>query len=380
MTNAYAQDGVNVELEADFSKAAGQVCRNSYANSPFVDVVDLSEGHFRGPRPFRFKNLPDGFIVEASSDGLGTKGIIIDAAKSHRTAAYDLFAMVASDITRYGGVPLVLTNILDLVAVGNPGDAQNRAYTDLVIGLGEAAQASRAIVLKGETAQMGIAVGSEIPDSPTRFNWSASMFGAYHPDKMVTGNLVAAGDVIISLKENGFRCNGMSSVRAALRKQFGNEWYANPDAQTHIKAAAVPSVLYDVFVNTLHGWYAPDFAPEVALHAIVHLSGGGIKEKLGNDLLLPRGLSAELDNLCPLPDIMRNCAGWRGINDEELYGAWNGGQGMLLIVPESDAAKVLARAPEFGIAAQIAGRVMKEASPRVTLASQLSTATVVYTA
>lgn len=380
MSTKYAQDGVNVDLEADFSKAAGRVCTESYGNSPFIEVIDLSQGHFRGPRPFRFKGLPDGFIVEASSDGLGTKGIVIDAAKSHRTAAFDLFAMVASDITRYGGVPLVLTNILDLVAVGTPGDAQNRAYADLVIGLGEAAKASRAIVLKGETAQMGIAVGSEIPESPTRFNWSASMFGAYHPDKMVTGNSVVHGDIIIALKENGFRCNGMSSVRAALRKQFGNEWYSNPEAQPYIRAAAVPSVLYDVFVNTLHGWYAPDFAPEVALHAVVHLSGGGIKEKLGNDLLLPRGLSAELDNLCSLPDIMRNCAEWRGISDDELYGAWNGGQGMLLIVPEGDAAKVLARAPEFGIDAQIAGHVTKGDAPRITIASKLSNTTVVYTA
>jgi phosphoribosylformylglycinamidine cyclo-ligase len=381
MTTLYAQDGVNVENESSFSKAAGAVCTASYANSPFVEVHDLSKGHFRGPRPFSFKNLPQGFIVEASSDGLGTKGIIIDAAKAHRTAAYDLFAMVASDITRYGGVPLVLTNILDLVAVGNPGDTQNRTYTELVVGLGEAARASRAVVLKGETAQMGVAVGSEYATSPTRFNWSASMIGAYTHDKMVTGDRVAAGDVVIALREYGFRCNGMSSVRAALRTHYGDAWYANPDALADIKAAAVPSVLYDVFVNTLHGWYASDFKPEAELHAIVHISGGGIKEKLGNDLLFPRGLSAELDNLFPLPDIMRRCAEWRGLSDEELYGAWNGGQGMLLVVPASDANHVTNRAKDFGIEVQVAGRIIDtDAHPRLSIASMLSDKRIMYTA
>ncbi|MDP2650367.1 MAG: AIR synthase-related protein [bacterium] len=374
----YAEDGVNVEEESEFSKAAGAVCKKSYANSPFVEVLDLSEGQFRGPRPFRLKGLPDGYILEVSSDGLGTKGILIDAAKSYRTAGFDLFAMVASDITRYGGVPLVLTNVLDLVEVGTLIDEHNRAYRELLLGLGEAAKECRGVILKGETAQMGPAVGSDIPNSPTRFNWSANMFGAYHPDKMVTGNTVAAGDAVIALRERGFRCNGISSVRAAFRKKFGEKWWEHPDATEHLKEAAAPSVLYDVFVNTLHGWYTKNFTPEVELRAIVHISGGGIKEKLGNDVLFARGLSATLDNLFELPDIMRQCANWRGLGDAELYGAWNGGQGMLLIVPPKYADTVLARAKDFNIEAKIAGRITEEKTPRLVVHSKLSSEVVVY--
>lgn len=378
--SSYAQDGVDVELEAEFSKSAGRVCKDSYTNSPFVEVLDLSEGNFRGPRPFKLKGLPEGYIMEMSSDGLGTKSILIDAAKSHRTAAMDLFAMVTSDITRYGGIPLILTNVLDLTEVGTFGDEHNRAYAQLVLGLGDAAQASRSVVLKGETAQMTDAIDSEIENSPTRFNWGASMLGVYHPDKMVVGSAVSEGDVVIALKENGFRCNGISSVRAALRKKFGKDWYKNEEAQTYIQQAAVPSVLYDVFINTLHGWYADDFAPEVDLHAIVHLSGGGIKEKLGNDVLFSRGLSATLDDLYELPPIMEQCAKWRGLSDGELYSAWHGGQGMLLIVPESDADTVLKSASEFNIEAKVAGRVTKEQTLRLVLKSRLSGKDIVYEA
>src|SRR5437879_4497724 len=103
----YAKDGVNVEEESKFSSFAASICKASYANSPFVEVRDLSGGHFRGPRPFILKNLPAGYMIEASSDGLGTKGILIDAAKTHNLAAYDIIAMTASDITRFGGIPLV---------------------------------------------------------------------------------------------------------------------------------------------------------------------------------------------------------------------------------------------------------------------------------
>ncbi|MDA8597208.1 AIR synthase related protein, partial [Candidatus Pacebacteria bacterium] len=315
----YAEDGVNVADEATFSSYAGSVCKASYKNSPFVTVHDLSEGSFRGPRPISFTNLPAGFFVELSSDGIGTKGILVDAADSFETAAFDLMAMVASDITRYGGVPLVITNTMDIAEVGAENSPENAKYKRLLTGLDAAAKASNAVILKGETAQMAACVSSEISDSKTRFNWGATMLGVYHKEKMVTGDSLAPGQKVIALKEDGFRCNGISSLRKALVMQYGKEWWNNPDATEDIKAAAAPSVLYDQFVNSLHGWYAEDWQAEVTLHAIVHLSGGGIKEKFANDLVLQRGFSATLDDLFEPPEIMKKCADWRGIEDEEFY-------------------------------------------------------------
>lgn len=376
----YAQDGVNVSEEAVFSSFAGSVCKDSYANSPFVDVHDLSGGQFRGPRPFSFKNLPEGYTIESSSDGIGTKGILHDAAKTHHLAAYDLVAMTASDITRYGGLPLVFVNILDVESVGAEGSDTNTAFVNVMSGLGKVAADTNMVVLKGETAQMSVCLGSEISDSPTKFNWGAVMTGVYHPDKMVTGNDLAEGQIVIALKENGFRCNGISSVRKALAMQYGNEWWNNPDAADDIRAAAEPSVLYDLFVNTLQGWYAPDHQSEIPLYAIAHISGGGVKEKFGKEFLFPRGLSAELSDLWELPEIMKKCAEWRGMSDEELYEAWNGGQGMLLVVDEVDAEKCVSRAKDFGIQAKIAGKITREDTPQMVVTSKLSGETVIYNA
>lgn len=375
----YASDGVDVAEEASFSSYAGQMCRESYTNSKFVEVHDLSNGSFRGPRPVTFKNLPDGFLIESSADGLGTKGILIDAAGMHETAGYDLLAMTATDITRYGGLPLVLINILDLVTVGTGGDEISNTYKKLITGLGKAAQESGVVVLKGETAQMGACIDSEITNSPTRFNWGATITGVYHPDKMVTGETLAKGQVVIALKEQGFRCNGISSVRKALRMQYGPEWWKNPEAMSDIRAAATPSLLYDVFINTIHGWYAPDFQPEITLHAIVHLSGGGIKEKFGSDLLKPRGLGAELNNLCDPAPIMKKCAEWRGIGADEFYEAWNGGQGMLLVVDAKDADRCVSRAKDFNIEAQVCGEITEDGSSNtLTIHSNLFNTVVTY--
>ncbi|MDP2641694.1 MAG: AIR synthase-related protein [bacterium] len=368
----YTSDGVDVEEESLFSQYAGSICRESYKNSPYVEVHDLSEGNFRGPRPFTLKNLPGNIMTEASTDGIGTKGIIIDAAKSHEFAAYDIVAMTASDITRFGGLPLVFINVLDTVSVGEAGDEVSETYKKVLRGLGEVAKKGKFIILKGETAQMGVALGSEIADSKTKINWSGTMLGAYHDDKMITGNTLAAGQIVIALRENGFRCNGISSLRKALAMKFGKEWWSNPEAKESIKLAAAPSILYDTYLATLNGWYDKNFKPEVKVHSIVHLSGGAIKEKLAKDILFPRGLSATVDDLWEPSEIMRNCAMWRGIEDEEFYETWNGGQGMLIVIDEADTKKCLERASDFSIQAKIAGKITKESNPMVKVISKLT--------
>lgn len=368
----YSQDGVDVEEESLFSAFAGDICKASYNNSPFVEVHDLSGGQFRGPRPFTLKNLPEGYFIEATTDGIGTKGSLIDAAKTHHLAAYDLIAMTASDITRYGGVPLVFINALDVVSVGKDGDEINETYKKLLRGLEEAAKLEKIILLKGETAQMGVCVGSDNPASKTKFNWSGTMVGAYHKNKMISGDTLAPGQTIIALKENGFRCNGISAVRAAFKAKFGNEWWKNPNAKENIKAAATPSVLYDPFLNTLHGWFDKDFKPEITIHAVVHLSGGAFKEKLAKDILFPRRLSAKLDGLWQSPEIMEQCAEWRKIDDEEFYEVWNGGQGMLLVVDEKDAGYCVKRAKDFNIQAKISGKITQESKSQVSITSQLT--------
>ena len=77
MTSMYSADGVDVTEGDLFSRFAGEICRQSFRNSPFVRVRDLSRGHFRGPRGFTLKNLPKGYFLDTPSDGVGTKVIII---------------------------------------------------------------------------------------------------------------------------------------------------------------------------------------------------------------------------------------------------------------------------------------------------------------
>ena len=380
MPKKYAQDGVNVAEGDSFSKFAGDLCKQTYGNSPYIEVRDFSRGHFRGPRGFRLKNLPEGFWLDAAPDGDGTKVVLVDAAGDYQNGANGWVAMTCGDITRWGGIPLVLVNNLDASTIGKLGEPVNQAFRTMMLSLKRVADEQKFVMYKGETAELGTCVGSENKTALARYVWAGVAIGAYNPKTIITGDQVKEGMVIMALREYGFRNNGISSVRKAIALAYGPDCYSNPEAQEAIKKAATPAVLYDDFLASMNGWYKRDFQPVIPMYLIVHVTGGAIKSKFAEDILFPRGLSAHLDNLWEPADIMRQCTKWRGMNDEECYEVWNGGQGALVVIEEKDIVEFLGQAKRHGIEARVAGRITKEASPSVTIESKFSGDTIRFSA
>jgi len=289
--------------------------------------------------------------------------------------------MCNMDLTRNGGLGLVFNNVLDIATLGEPGSPIHQAFIELIEGLGEVACRLGVVVFRGETAELSACISSENPAAGVKFNWSGTMLGVYHRRLMITGETLASGMLVMALRERGFRANGISSVRKALAMRFGVEWWANSEAMPYIQAAAEPSVLYDPFLQDLNGWHEPNFQPVVKIHGIVHLSGGAFEGKLGNDILFPRGLSAELDNLYNPPAIMRDCADWRGLDDDECYRTWNGGQGALAVISPDDLSQFLKTATRYGIEAVCCGLITKRDEPVIRIRSMFTPGTwVTYTA
>lgn len=376
MTDLYKQDGVNIPAGDAFSAFVGQLCRESYGNSRFVQVTDLSRGDFRGPRGWRPVDLPDECLLTGAMDGIGTKVVLIDAARTYGDAANDVVAMCAMDITRYGGLPLVFQNIFDVSSLGEVGSETYRHCQEIMIGLAELADQHKYVLLTGETAELGVCVGSENPDALVRFNWGGSMTGVYHPDKMILGDSVKPGQIIVVFGDT-FRSNGISSVRKALAKEFGDEWWKNTKATDAILRCAVPSVQYDRMLNRLHGWFDPLLRPTVRLHLVTHLSGGAFKGKFGS-VLHRLGLTAELDNLFDPPFIMRQCAEWRGMNSEQCYETWNGGQGALIVIDEPELSLVQELAKLCEVDMRVAGRIVPYRGYTVGLTSRFDGTRVIY--
>lgn len=379
--NKYAQDGVNINTGDVFSRFCGDICKSTYGNSPFVKVNDLSRGNFRGPRGIKFKGLPDECLLTMAIDGVGTKSVAIVASGKLKTAASNVVAMTSMDITRYGGLPLVFMNIFDVHSLGKLDSETYRMCQDVMIGLQALANENDYVLLGGETAELGVCVGSDNPNAKLAFNWGGTMLGVYHPDKMIYGDTLKPGQIIIALRDD-FRSNGISSVRKALKIRYGDNWFDNPEAMDDIIAASTPSTQYDRLLNYAHGWITDNgtvsINPLIPMHLIVHLSGGAFESKLGSDMLRPQSLSAELFDLFTPPEIMLKCAKWRGLSDEECYSTWNGGQGAIVVVDQESVKKFLDLAERFGLEAKVAGQIAEKRDYDVAIKSKFFSGQTIY--
>lgn len=376
----YTEDGVNIDLGDAFSKYAGDIARESYANNPYVAVVGFSNENFRGPRGFNLIGLPSGCSQTLAPDGSGTKSIIIDAAGTYGDAANDVVAMTATDIVRYGGFPLVFTNILDVKTLGVDVDSRTfRAAKALMQGLGEIARLEGFVILNGETAELSECVGSSVPGMTLPFNWAGVMHGVYHPDKMILGDTLAPGQVIIALRDN-FRSNGISSVRKALAMLHGPKWAKRLEPLDDVVASVTPSKPYSRLISVAHGWYNAEnnFRAPVKIHLFAHLSGGGIDSKLGSDLLEPLGLSADLPDLYEPSEIMQKLAKARGMSEEECYRSWNGGQGALVVVDREDVETFFDIAEYHDVDCKVAGEIVERQKYNVRVVSKFDSGKDLY--
>lgn len=354
-------DPVNLSLGDKISAYAGTVTRHTHNNSNWVDVVPPGE-HFRSETEFDILNHLGGRKIIIAPDGIGTKVALIDAAMGHKNAARDLIAMTAGDITRSGGLPVVFSNVLDVSNLGeHDQDLTFNCVKKLFDGLAEVANEIKFACIKGETAELSVCVSSPNPNAIVKFNWAGFMLGVTHKNKRIYGNTLAPGQIVVALKEDGFRSNGISAVRATMEKKFGKDWWSNSDL---VKEIATPSKIYDGFLTWLNGWHNEEnnFQHYIKPHLICHLSGGSFKSKFFEDVLKKQGLSAQLFELFKPAEIVRKMAEWSDMSDEMLYEKWSCGQGALVVLDQQDVDSFCNHAEKFGITAGYAGEITKEKS------------------
>lgn len=288
MSNRYAEDGVNIKAGDNFSSIAGRICKSTYDNNQFVTVHDISRGNFRGSRPYE---LSPGFWQTIAPDGAGTKPLLNDALKLQHLTARDVLAMTTGDITREGGLPVLFVNILEVKQLGDPESDPERfnLFVGAIKELAVACTELDMVLYKGETAESNDCVGTDNPNAFAPFNWGGFALGICRKEKMILGDQVQPGDVVVALREDRFRCNGISSVRKAFRRHYGDGWYDAPEAQEDIRAATTPSLLYDKMLASANGWYSDGLEPLIDVQLIAHITGGGFQKFA--ELLRPSGFS-----------------------------------------------------------------------------------------
>jgi phosphoribosylformylglycinamidine cyclo-ligase len=280
-------------------------------------------------------------VLVSSTDGVGTKALIAQAADRFDTIGVDLVAMCVDDLVCQGAEPLFF---LDYIAVGklDPDHIEQ-----LVEGVAEGCRQAGCALIGGEMAEHPGAM------EPGEFDLVGFSVGVAERDQLITGDNVRAGDVIIGLPSPGLRSNGYSLARHALLTTAGRalDGPAWDDAHhTLAEELLVPSVIYAPAVLAL--------LQQVDVRAIAHVTGGGLAGNLTR--VLPKGVDAAVDpRTWEEPRIFAEIRHAGNISDDEMRKVFNLGLGMVVVVPAEEAYRAIDLLRGKGQRAVEIGRIEK---------------------
>jgi phosphoribosylformylglycinamidine cyclo-ligase len=304
---------VDIARAEGIKEALGRAVRSTWG--PAVRPIP---GGFCGVAEF-----PGGGLLAATMDGIGTKLHLALAAGRVGDAAADLVYHGANDLLVHGARPVAF---LDYVA-------QSRLDPDTVLavveGLARACREVGAALLGGETAEM--------PDTylPGVVDVAGCMLGVVPPGGLLDGSAVRAGDVVLALGADGLHTNGFSLARRVLEASGLGPGDPLPGGGgTRLMEALLAP----------HRWYGPALEAPLArgaLHALAHVTGGGIGGNLVR--VLPAGCVAEIRaDAWTWPPLFRWLVEAGRVPLEDAREALNLGVGMLAVCDPSQAEGLLA--------------------------------------
>jgi phosphoribosylformylglycinamidine cyclo-ligase len=306
--------------------------------------------------------LPGGMrepILVSSTDGVGTKTGIAMALGRYDTVGHDLVAMCADDLVCAGAEPLFF---LDYVAVGRIFPERVAA---LVASVADGCTLAGCSLIGGETAEHP---GLMEPDE---FDMAGFCVGVVERDRLLDGTAARAGDALIGIGSNGLHSNGFSLIRRIVAEadlDLG-EGYAElvgrilgpataPEPET---AAATlgdvlltPTLIYSKAILKLRRRLDEAGAP---LAGVSHITGGGLPGNVPRVLVESLGACVH-PAAWPMPSIMRLVGALGGLSDSELRSTFNGGLGMVAVVPVVGVAVAISSLAEDGLAAWQIGDVV----------------------
>ena len=316
MSEAYTRAGVNIDTASATTKVIAKLAKTTFRPEVLSDV-----GFFGGLFEFKGYHQP---VLVSSVDGVGTKLKIATALDKHDTIGIDIVNHCVNDIFTGGAEPLFF---LDYIAVGK---LKPETVVAVVGGVAQACREVGCALIGGETAEMpGLYAVSD-------YDLAGFIVGVVEKDRIIRGDAIASGDVIIGLPSSGLHTNGYSLAR----KVFGDtskelEVYSPELGQTLGEALLEPHRCYFRKIKS--------FLP--LIHGMAHITGGGLIDNVPR--VLPDGLAARFDSASwEIPAIFRLIEKQGGVDRSEMYRVFNMGVGMAVITAPENAGRIIQAVPE----------------------------------
>ena len=332
MSIDYKSAGVDVEAGYTAVKMMKEYVKSTYDKNVVGDL-----GSFGGF--YALDDKPDGDVLVAGTDGVGTKLKYAFTLDKHDTIGIDAVAMCVNDIVCQGARPLIF---LDYIAIPKliPEKVAN-----IVKGVAEGCKIAGCALIGGETAEMpGFYSDGE-------YDIAGFSCGIAKRDKIINGDSIEENDVLIGLASSGAHSNGYSLIRKLFPpiKEELNK-YDDELGCTLAQALLTPTRIYVKTILSLIN--------EFPVKGIAHITGGGFIENVPR--IIPKGLGVEIfKNSYPLPPLFAKMQRKADISYQKMCNTFNMGIGMVLCVDKAIANNVVAYLNSQGETAYIIGKVIK---------------------
>jgi phosphoribosylformylglycinamidine cyclo-ligase len=282
-------------------------------------------------------------LLATSTDGVGTKTEIARLMGIYDTIGEDLVAMVVDDLVVCGAEPLFMT---DYIAVGK---VIPERIAEIVSGVARGCEKARTALIGGETAEHPQLLKED------EFDIAGAATGVVEESKLLGSEKVFVGDVAIAVASSGVHANGFSLVRHIIKEsRLALDAYIPELEQTLGEALLTPTRIYAADML--------DLITEVEVHAMAHITGGGLAAN--TQRVLPTDVGLVIDRstwaLPPIFDYLQQ-VGRTPLPDFER--TFNCGVGMVLILPGKSVTPTLALLRGRGYQAWEIGEISASPAP-----------------
>ena len=302
----YRDAGVDIDAAEEALRRARSEIRSTFTERVLADV-----GSFGGL--FSARGLGEDPVLVATTDGVGTKVRIAAATGRLEGVGRDLVQHCINDALVQGARPLFF---LDYIGTGR---LDPEAVARLIQGVAAACREHGLALLGGETAEMpGVY-------PPGEFDLVGTLVGVVERAHLLDGGRVRPGDQLIGLPSRGLHTNGYSLARRIVEERMGLAW---EDPFPGVEGASAADLLLEPHACYLE--VLEPFLKDPGLHALAHITGGGIP---GN---LPRVLHGHRARIrrsvVPRQPLFEALVEAGQVPRDEAWRAFNMGVGMILVV------------------------------------------------
>lgn len=330
MVKKYEDAGVSIKAGEETVNKIKSYAKSTFNKSVLADIGLF--GAFFQPDLSEYKEP----VLVSSVDGVGTKLKIAIELNKHDTIGQDLVNHCVNDIAVCGAEPLFF---LDYLAFGK---LDPEVAAEIVKGFSMACKENGCALIGGETAEMpGV---YQIGD----YDLSGTIVGIVEKSKIIKGDNIVPGDVLIGIPSTGLHTNGYSLARKVLLEKY----------KITERIPSFNNTLGEELLN-VHRSYLnliKVMKSKINIKGMSHITGGGI---VGNTKrILPKGLKLKIEwSNWEVPEIFNLIQDAGDISDEEMREVFNLGIGLVFVVSKGSAESSLQLANEFNEQAKIIGEV-----------------------